>query len=54
MKGEESGPDSRISRMSLSVKVAEDHQAGSPAGTTELNVASLLFASRETLERGFI
>lgn len=38
----------------ISLKVAESHRAGSPAGTAELNVASWLFASREPLERAFI
>lgn len=39
---------------SLSIKVAESHQAGSPAQTAELDVASWLFASREPLEKAFI
>lgn len=39
---------------SLSIKVAESHQAGSPAQTAELDVASWLSALREPLEKAFI
>lgn len=54
MKCEGSDRGQWILRKSLSIKVAESHQAGSPAQTAELDVASWLFASREPLEKAFI
>lgn len=40
---------SLISRKPLSIEMAGSHQAGSPAGNAELNVASWLFAPRDPL-----